>query len=67
MQVPSPLPAVVESSELEGEGTPKWMMALEEELLDHNKELAMVTEMAESEALEPTSFTNTNRHPDWLD
>ena len=43
------------------------MMALEEELLNLDEELAMVAEMAESEALEPTLFTNTNRCPDQLD
>ena len=53
VQVPSPLPAVIESSEPEGGGTSEWMMALEEEL-------AMVAEMAKSKALEPTLFTNAN-------
>ena len=67
MQVPAPLPAIVESAELEGKGTSKWIMALEEELLDLDEELAMVAKMAESEALEPTSFTDANRRPDRLD
>ena len=67
MQVPSPLPAVIESSEPEGEGTSEWMMALEEELLNLDEELAMVAKMAKSKALEPTSFTNADQHLDQLD
>ena len=43
------------------------MLLLENDLLDMDEELAMVLEMAEAEALKPTSFADMQQHPDKLD
>ena len=40
---------------------------LDEELMDLNEEVAMVAEMAKSEALEPSSLAEAKCHPDWSD
>ena len=52
--------------ELEGERLFEQMMAiLDDELMDLNKEIVMVAEMAKSEALEPSSLAEAKRRPDW--
>ena len=43
------------------------MSVLEEALMDCDEELVMVAEIAEAEALEPSSLTDARRRPDWLD
>ena len=62
------LPPPVERSQFEGEGISEQMMSvLEEALMDCNEELAMVAEIAEAEALEPSSLADARRRPDWSD
>ena len=52
----------------EGEGISDQMMsALDDELMDLDEEMAMLTETAEAEALEPASLAEAKRHPDWPD
>ena len=41
------------------------MSVLEEVLVDCNEELAMVAEIAEMEALKPSSLTDARCQPDW--
>ena len=43
------------------------MFVLEEVLMDCNEELAMVAEIAEAEALEPSSLADARCQPDWSD
>ena len=66
--VDEPAPAIVEPTELEGKGISKQIMAiLEDELLDLDKELAMLTKMAEAVALKPSSLTEEKHCLDWPD
>ena len=58
IQAPS-LPPPVERSQFEGEGISEQMMSvLEIALMDCDEELAMVAEIAEAEALEPSSLAD---------
>ena len=41
------------------------MSALDDELMDLDEEMAMLTETAEAEALEPASLAEAKRRPDW--
>ena len=67
IQAPS-LPPPVERSQFEGEGISEQMISvLKEVLMDCNEELAMVAEIAEAEALEPSSLADARRRPDWSD
>ena len=66
VQLPS-IPTIVEATQFEGEGTSNQMLALEEDLTNMDGELAMAAEVAEAEALEPTSFTDAQRRPDKVD
>ena len=43
------------------------MSALDDELMDLDEEMAMLTETVEAEALEPASLAEAKRHPDWPD
>ena len=43
------------------------MAILKGELMDLDKKLVMLTEMAEAEALEPSSFGEAKHHLDWPD
>ena len=43
------------------------MAVLDEELMDLNEEVAMVAEMAKSEALGLSSLAEAKHHPDWSD
>ena len=62
------IPQIVEGMELEGEGSAEQLMAVTEDKAESmTAELAMVSEMAEAEALEPNSLADARRRPDWLD
>ena len=41
------------------------MSALDDKLMDLDEEMAMLTETAEAEALEPASLAEAKRRPDW--
>ena len=43
------------------------MSVLDEALMDCDEELAMVAEIAEAEALEPSSLADARHQPDWSD
>ena len=63
-----PTPAIMGPAELEGEGISEQIMAiLEDELLNLDEELVMLTETAEAEMLEPSSLTKAKHHLDWPD
>ena len=67
IQAPS-LPPPVKRSQFEGEGISEQMMSvLDEALMDCDEELAMVAEIAEAEALEPSSLADARHQPDWSD
>ena len=50
------MPLIAETSHFEGDESRTVMLLLKNSLLDMDEELAMVLEIAEAEALEPTSF-----------
>ena len=64
MDEPGLAPAIMEPTKLEGEGISEQIMAvLENELLDLDKELVMLTKMAEAEALKLSSLAEAKHLP----
>ena len=58
------MPPIAETSHFEGEKSLASILLHKNDLLDMDEELAMAAEMAESEALKPTSFTDVQHCPD---
>ena len=67
IQVPI-IPTMEETAELEGEGLSEQMIAvLENELMNLNEEIVMVTENTDAEAFKPSSLSEPKCCLDWFD